>query len=297
MMSGVLGKLRAATLVCPDLDAAVASYRDYLDYQEIERGIIPAPLAALWGAAQVAGCRYALLGPASGADTWLRFVEIPHGPAYRPYSSWGWNALELTVQNCDAAVAKLASGPFKIVGPAHDLGFSDGALRAGQLVGPLGEVLYLTEIKRPVPGFALPPAQSPIDRIFIVILHGADADAGIAAYGTQFGNSGSPTFETAVDFMAVYQGLPPDQPYRLGTVALASGFYLEVDGAPAHITKRPVPAGELPGGIAMLSIETHTSRPTAQAIDAGVLYGTRRAERIEGPFGEWIELLSDVPTP
>jgi catechol 2,3-dioxygenase-like lactoylglutathione lyase family enzyme len=292
MSSGVLGRIRAATLVCPNLDVAISSYRDYLGYRELERGEISAALADLWGARRMTGSRYALLQPKSGADTWLRFVEIPDNPAYKPYSSWGWNALELTVQNCDEAVATLSQGPFEIVGPAHDLGFSDGALRAGQVVGPFGEVLYLTEIKRPVPGFSLPSAASPIDRIFIVILHGADADQGIAAYGQQFGNGGSPTFETSVDFMALYQGLPADHPYRLGTVAMAPGFYLEIDGAPAHIGKRPVPTGLLPSGIAMLSIETTERRPAARSVDAGALYTHRRAERIEGPFGEWIELLT-----
>jgi len=292
MSSGVLGKIRAVTLVCPDLEVATAAYRDFLGYQEHERGVISSALAEVWGASQVAGSRYAVLGPRSGADTWLRFIEVKACATYVPYSSWGWNALELTVQNCDDAVAALVAGPFKLVGPAQALGFSDGALRAGQLVGPLGEVLYLTEIKRPVPGFVLPAADSAIDRVFIVILHGADAEQGIAEYAKRFGNQGSPTFDVAVDFMAVYQGLPADHSYRIGTVALDPGFYLEVDSAPAHISARPVKAGQLPAGIAMLSIETDDFRPAACSVEAGALYEGRRIERIAGPFGEWIEILS-----
>ncbi len=292
MSSGALGKIRAVTLVCPDLDAVTAAYRDYLGYQDKERGTISPTLATSWGASQVTGSRYALLEPASRADTWLRFIEVKGCAPYVPYSSWGWNALEITVQNCDAAVAALAAGPFKLVGPAQELGFSDGALRAGQLVGPLGEVLYLTEIKRPVPGFVLPPADSAIDRVFIVILHGSDAELGVAEYAKRFGNPGSPTFDVSVDFMAIYQGLPADHSYRIGTVALAPAFYLEVDGAPPHIGARPVNPGHLPLGIAMLSIEVDGPRPESHRIDAGALYKNRHAERVVGPFGEWIEILS-----
>ena len=128
--------------------------------------------------------------------------------------------------------------------------------------------------------------------MFIVILHGSDAERGIADYATRFGNDGSPTFEVAVDFMATYQGLPVDHAYRIGTVALDTGFYLEIDGAPSHIGARPVAPGQLPAGIAMLSIEVDAPRSTAHPVEAMTLYEGRHMERVSGPFGEWIELLS-----
>jgi len=287
-----LGRFRAVTVVCPALDASVAAYREFLGYREIEAGLVSATLADAWGAPAVAGHRYAVLGPASGADTYLRFVEILDSPPYAPYSAYGWNVIELTVQDCDAAVAQLARGPFRVVGKPHDLGFSDGALRAGQLVGPLGEVIYLTQVRRPVPSYELPIAHSLIDRVFIVVLHGSSAEQGISDYHHRFGNEGSATFEVSVDFMAVYQGVDPQHPYRIGTVTLAPGFYFELDGSPPHIGPRVVPEDSLPPGIAMVTLET-SAAPCAGAIrPGGAIYGSSAVTRTQGAFGEWLELLS-----
>jgi catechol 2,3-dioxygenase-like lactoylglutathione lyase family enzyme len=293
MSTPTLGRIRAVTLVCPDLDVVVADYSACLGYREIERGAIEPALAAAWGATGVTGCRYAVLGPVSGAETYLRFIEIPGRAAYAPYSAYGWNAIELTVQDCDAAVARLAGGPFRVVGPPEDLGFSAGALRAGQLVGPLGEIIYLTQVRRPMPGFELPPAASPVDRVFIVVLHGSSAEGGLAEYAARFGNTGAGTFDVAVAFMAEYQGLDPAHAYRIGTLGLAPGFYLELDGSPPHIGVRPVPPESLPGGIAMVSFETAMPADVSSAPSpGGALYGSRTTMRVTGPFGEWLELLS-----
>lgn len=286
-----LGRIRAVTIVCPTLDAAVDAYREYLDYRVIERGVVPAVLAAAWAAPAVVDRRYVVLGPASGADTYLRFVEIPESPAYAPYSAYGWNAIELTVQDCDAAVAKLARGPFQVVGQPHDLGFSNGALRAGQLQGPVGEILYLTEVRRPMPGFELPSARSLIDRVFIVVLHGSSAEYGISDYRARFGNEGSGAFDVTVDFMAEFQGLDRQHTYRIGTLSLAPGFYLEFDGSPAHIGARVTPDASLPPGIAMVTLETAARTGAAGNWPSGPVYESRAVTRTAGPFGEWLELI------
>lgn len=283
-----LGRLRAATIVCQDFDLATGAYREFLGYRVAEEGCIDQSLAAVWGAPRVTGARYQWLVPASGADVGVRLIE-GGGPAFAPYSSWGWNALEIAVADCDRAVAHLAKGPFRVVGPPTDLGFSDGALRAGQVVGPSGEVLYLTEIRRQVPGFALPEAKCLVDQPFIVILHAADAASAIEAYRRRFGNAGTPTFQFPVDFMAEFQGLPKDHQYTLGTVALDGGGYFEIDSAPAHIGPRPTAEGALPMGIAMVTVEARTS-DRAQPTD-GSLYSGGEIRRVTGVAGEWLEIV------
>lgn len=288
-----LGRIRAVTLGCPSLATAEAVYVAALGYRVVERGALPAALAAAWQAPAVAGAPYAVLAPQSGEETYLRFVEVPGVAPFAPYSAYGWNAIELTVEDCDAAVARLAEGPFTVVGPPEDLAFSEGALRAGQLVGPLGEIIYLTQVRRQMPGFELPPARSFVDRVFIMVLHGSAAQPGLDHYAAAFGNPASATFDVTVPFMAVYQGLPPDHPYRIGTLVLGAGFYLEMDNSPAHIGPRVAPAGGLPPGIAMVSFEV--AEPQAGGVAAeGAIYAGRTARRVAGAFGEWLELLAPV---
>jgi len=291
MTNPQLGRIRAVTILCAALEAAVDAYREYLSYRVIERGAVAAVLAEAWSAPAVAQRRYVVLGPASGADTYLRFIEISESPAYAPYSAYGWNAIELTVQDCDAAVAKLARGPFRVVGPPQDLVFSDGALRAGQLVGPVGEILYLTQVRRPMPGFELPSARCLIDRVFIVVLHGSSAEYGISNYRARFGNEGSETFDVTVDFMAEFQGIDRQHPYRIGTLSLAPGFYLELDGSPPHIGVRATPDSSLPPGIAMVTLETTAPASVTAHRPGGPVYGSRAVTRTIGAFGEWLELL------
>ncbi len=289
-----LGRIRAVTLVCPSVVAAEEAYVAALGYQVVERGVLSVSLANQWAAPAVAGASFVVLAPRSGEETFLRFVEVPGATPYAPYSAYGWNAMELTVEDCDAAVARLAAGPFKVVGEPEDLAFSDGALRAGQLVGPQGEIIYLTQVRRQMPGFELPPARSFVDRVFIMVLHGSAAQPGLDHYGANFGNPASATFDVTVPFMAVYQGLSPDHPYRIGTLVLGSGFYLEMDNSPAHIGPRIAPMGGLPPGIAMVSFEV--SEPQADGVPAdGIVYSGRTTRRIVGAFGEWMEILAPQP--
>jgi len=290
MTNSTLGRLRAATIACPDLSLALRAYRDYLGYECAESGELDPALATAWGAPNAAGARYEWLVPPSGADVGIRLIEQRQPVPFRPYSALGWNALEIAVSHCDTAVQRLSEGPFQVVGPPADLGFSDGALRAGQVVGPSGEVLYLTEIRREVPGFSLPAAKTLFDQLFIVILHAPDASTALNAYSERFGNIVTPTFQCPVDFMAEFQNLPRDYPYTLGTVALQDAWYFEIDGAPAHIPARTRPDGLLPPGISMVSVEANIAAASLQP--TGHPYRGARIARIDGTAGEWLELIN-----
>ena len=290
MTNQTLGRLSAATIVCPNYALSCRAYQDDLGYHLVEEGTIDATLATVWGAPRTAGARYQWLVPASGASVGIRLIEGSGGTPFAPYSAWGWNALEIAVADCDAAVAQVSKGPFQVVGPPFDLAFAEGALRAGQLVGPAGEVLYLTEIRRAIPGFELPLARSFIDQPFIAILHSADAALAIDAYRQRFGNQGSPTFELPVDFMARFQGLPVEHAYTLGTVALKGGGYFEIDSAPAHIGLRTHTDGFLPPGIAMVSVESAVVSGAFRPL--GALYQGACVDRITGVAGEWIERIA-----
>lgn len=288
-----LGRIRCATIVSADADASAALYEDALEYQLLERGVIAAELALAWDAREVAGARYVVLGPGRDADTLLRFIERGDAAAYPPYACFGWNALEFVVQNCDAAAARLGRRGFKMVGAPQDLDFSSGALRAAQMQGACGEVLYLTEIKRPLAGFDLPVAHRLIDRLFIAVLTGDSPQAGYGAYAQRYENAAGGIFQTAVPVIAQFQQLDAAHLYDVGTLQLAEQCYIEVDGAPSQVRARPHEPGHLPPGIAMITLDI-TAQPTP--LDSGFrpggrLYGSNSLLRTSGPFGEWLELL------
>ncbi len=66
--------LRAATLTTPNPQATMALYAQWLDYEQIEAGVIDDDLAAAWGAPVAAGRAYVVARPRSGSDVLLRFV-------------------------------------------------------------------------------------------------------------------------------------------------------------------------------------------------------------------------------
>src|SRR6056297_2479657 len=139
----MIGPIRCVTVTVPDLGHAVQTYRRYLGYEPCHDERLP--------------------------------------PGYRPLTTWGWNAAELIVEDVDGLAAELEDSPFRIVGPPEDLSFSE-AIRAMQVIGPAEEVLYLTMVKEPLPGFDLPRPACPVDRTFIVILGGTDMGAMQAFY-------------------------------------------------------------------------------------------------------------------
>ena len=53
----MLNEIVAVTLAVPDLVAAQAAYVDALGYRVVDRGEVPAALAAAWGAPRAAGRR------------------------------------------------------------------------------------------------------------------------------------------------------------------------------------------------------------------------------------------------
>lgn len=291
-----LGALRAATIVCSSLEQAIAAYEAGLGYQLLETGEISAERAASWGTPGHAGDRYAVLGPVSGGKTYIRFVENKTIPAHKPYSTLGWNSIEISVQSSDETIDRLAKVPFEIVGPAQDLDFSKGALRAGQVIGSFGETMYLTQINHQIDDYVLPQASVPQDKLFIVILGVTTVEAAYEAYGAM-GGVCKPTFEAAVDFVNRYQGMPLDHEMLVGCVETTDESYIEVDESPEYIAPREALPGLLPAGIAMVSFgcadisDGGESMLGASWADEGPINIGQPSLVIKGRFGELIELV------
>ena len=301
-----LGALRCATISCRSVADATKLYQKSLGFDVIEQGVVPKALAASWRAADCEGAAFAVLGPPSGQATYVRFVEDPHGRPATPYSTFGWTALEFTVASSDRAIESLERNGFEVIGPAQDLEFSNGALRAGQVSGGLGEILYLTQINSQLPHYVLPTSRELVGPMFIVICCVPGVDDAYRSYGEQLGTAYREPFHAAVPFMADYHGLPRAHSYYVGCMECVPGSYIEIDEMPPTVGARPRAAGRLPSGIAMVSFEVPSLEPfQGRAIgplcrDDGVVYADGRSLTLEGPYGELIEVIQrrttrDIP--
>jgi hypothetical protein len=92
-------------------------------------------------------------------------------------------------------------------------------------------------------------------------------------------------------------GLPATERHRLCTARMNGEIFLELDQYPPQATPRPGLPGELPPGLAVVTL-------TLPALDAvpgpwlsppqprgGALYGGRRAGTLRGPEGWLLELV------
>lgn len=274
-----LGALRGFTIVTPDLGAALRAYDGYLDYRGPAPERVGPELAERWRAPAAAAAMMAELRPACGGDRFLRLIEGDPG-GFAPFRSFGWAAAEIVVDDLDRVADRLAASPFRIIGePAVlDFDFTD-QIRAMQVQGPGGEVLYLTEIGAQIPGFDLPSADCLVGIPFIAVLGGPSVETLAAGYAA-LGRAAGPVIEARIQVLSRAHGLRDTVKHRLSTVPLPDRSLIEIDDFPATCTARPVSSIGLPAGIAMVSF---AATAKGRALDQPAL--------LVGAAGEWIELL------
>lgn len=269
-----IGPIAGVTVATPDLAASEDAYVRYLAYHVGTRGTVSPEQARAWERPGAAGARYVTVHPAAGDDFAFRFIEAPPAHNYRAFSSFGWNAAELIVRDVDSMVSELAGSPFEMLGPPQDLSFTD-AIRAMQVRGPAGEILYLTQFKRDLESLPAPPARCKVDRVFIVIVAGPSLDHLLTFYTTRFAVPTPQRMQSRVKAMSAALGLPVDHRYDIAALPLQGGCYIEADQMPAT-AKAPVTAtGHLPPGIAIVSFKA-PYQPKMQCLT--------------GPAGEIIEI-------
>ena len=147
-----LGRIASATVLAPDFDAAVAAYAAAFGARVAARDTLDDALARHLDLPALAGRRVAWLQ--TGGRPWLRLVEAPGARRVRPMHRHGWLSLEVLVGDVDALAAALPADWERLCPPA-DLDVSPD-IRACQVLGPCGELYYLTTVKAQVPPFELP---------------------------------------------------------------------------------------------------------------------------------------------
>jgi hypothetical protein len=288
-----LGPSLTGTLVAADIDVTVAAYCDFLHTTVLEDTLVCSVQAQLWGKPKLEGSRLVTLQSESGYP-WLRVLSNPDAVPARPFLELGWLALEVLVSDVDHLAQRLAQSPFEIYRPPADLDVSDD-IRAMQVIGPAGEVLYLTQVNGAVEPFDLPIARSYVDRLFIPVTSCLRRDEGLAVYN-KLGAKRSWSFDTRISSVNKAHGLDASLKHPVATVQLANQCMVEIDQLGVAKSKPPS-AGRLPAGIAMVSfvldnIDNIGLKPVSppQRLE-GKLYGGQRVAVCRGAAGELIELI------
>jgi hypothetical protein len=292
--------LVAATLTVSSLAAAQARYSDVLDYETREAGALSPALAAALDAPALTGAGYCVMGPKSGQPTFLRLIEAPQPPAYRPLTTYGWAAVEINVVDCHAAAEKVKGSVFEIIGPPKPL---DGMpfITALQMRGPDQEIVYLTQIEGDLPGMKLPRAQSFIDRPFILVLACSELHGAIAWLRDKLGFSVGAPAPITYTVVADAFGLPHERKIAIAVAQYADDAFLEADQYPPQARPRAQEPGKLPPGVAIASflMPNFADRLSGLAdfivspplSHPGPLYAGRRAALLKGPDGTLYEVI------
>jgi len=293
-----LRSIEMVTHCVPDLNASIPVYRDLLGYQLVDEGSLPESLATAWATPNMPGLPYALLQPASGAEVWLRFIETGNMGGYWPPVTQGWIATEMLTTDPDAVLEKLRGTAFTHIGGPADLYSSPKSARALQMAGPAGELMYFTRILPGGSRFGLHGAKSFVDRPFIMVVGGTSMTDNHAFYGGVLGLRVFAPEPFRIGQMSRVLGLAPLTAYPVSLARIPGrSFLLELEELPPYIERRTVPDGQLPEGLAMVSF---TSAPLSELnldyrteprpIDLPP-YNGRQVAVIEGPAGEWLELI------
>ena len=272
-----------ATLIAPDLQQVCDAYVAQLAMQVQQRGTLSVEDAAALDLLDLTGAASAWLANSAG-EAVLRVIEDPNASVAEPMFRHGWLSLEVLVGDIDALAAGLRA-PFKVVGPAANLELSD-AIRAAQVLGPCGELLYLTQIKAAVPPFDLPMTDAAVASTFIGVMTTPDREASQRAWSALLGAKGW-SFDTKITVLNRAYGQPLEGRYPVAVVPMPGQCMVEIDQVDLPASAKLRHAGQYSLGLRLPAVDAAV---LAEAGWVVVDAGQRRSLR--GPAGEHVELLA-----
>jgi catechol 2,3-dioxygenase-like lactoylglutathione lyase family enzyme len=297
-MTGPLahGSIIGGVVTTPDLDAALHDYRDLLGLDAVERGALPADLAASWGCPASAGAAFATLRPKSGAHCFIRLIEQPVPEGFLPTTTYGWASYEITCLDVFGWPARIAGSGFEIVGPPKEIAGLPYFV-AMQVHGRGKEMLYFNETRSNTPSSDLPVAQSPMDHIFIVILATPDRAATVAWYRDRLRLDEGETYTIEYSMINNAFRLPAGTTSSLTMIQKGRMPIVEIDDYPAIATARQTHPGCLPPGNALVSLavtdldDLDVAFIVPPSVRDEPIYRGCRAATVRGPAGELLELI------
>ncbi|MFZ9708998.1 MAG: hypothetical protein ACO3CV_05075 [Steroidobacteraceae bacterium] len=288
----MLQRLRAVTLLVPDLEIVARAYERELGY--VRAGTAPVRAGDPLERQELARCerRGLWLRAPLETVTALRLIEYPEGlpPELCPS---GWSANEILVEDpvtLARALERSDSG-FKIVGPPAPLS-SNPNIVACQALGPAGELIYFTRI--PPQGGALirEAARTWVDRTFIMVAGGPNLDSMQQFYRCQFGAEVTARFEGIVGVLQQTHGLPADTATPMALVPISPQFVLELD---QHPQRRIAPDSRLTLGYSSVALEVDVwplgPWLTPPALQTGGPYAGEWVGVMTGAAGERLEII------
>lgn len=290
------GRILGGVVTTPDLAGSISDYHSILGLKLVERGQLSDDLAASWGCPDSAGMMMATLMPTSGAHCAIRLVEQDVPDGFRPVSSFGWGAYEITVQDVYSWPERLNGSGFDIIGPPREI---EGLpyFVAMQMTGRGREMIYLNEVRMDTPSSDLPRANSPTDHIFIVILATPDRAETVRWYRDKLRLDEGGTYTLEYTMINKAFGLPDGTQSSITMVQKGRLPIIEVDDYPDAAVVRPGDTRRLPAGNALVTLAVdsldalkldYITPPVARAEKP---YDGRRAATVFGPAGERVELV------
>jgi catechol 2,3-dioxygenase-like lactoylglutathione lyase family enzyme len=253
-------RLAHGTVCVPSMEDALALYEGQFEQRVVLRSTVTASEAVAWHAPAIAGVQSVVLQPPSGVPVYLRLIEQPEHPQYKPGTHYGWAALELSVKSADAMYERLLKAGTPIIAPPKALSFTD-KLYPMQARGPGGEAIYLNEVRGDLPSSDLPMAQCWVDQLFIAVMGCRDMAASLDFYHALLSTSTGGQWEMPYSVINAAFELPTTTAHKLATVADKRTVLFEVDQYPVVATARPQLKNGLPQGVAMIGVRLSAPPP------------------------------------
>ncbi|MEC9375548.1 MAG: hypothetical protein VYA80_04160 [Pseudomonadota bacterium] len=298
----ILLDIKMVTHCVSNLSKEIAAWSQYLDYELITQATVDQSLCKAWNTPKELGRPYALMAPKNGGNTFIRFLETGTRIGYWPPVTWGWNATEILVSDPDALLEKLDNSPIHCFSGPDDLYDHPKAPRAIQTLSPSGAMLYFTRIKPGGSRYGIHGAKTSVDRIFNVVLGGPSLDELQHFYSHIMGLRVGNPMMFKMTLAAQASNANPETLFPICVAPIrARHNILELDEYPDITTMRPREAGCIPGGMSMVSFRVKNLdevelnlRAEPVVINSKIApYQNQRVAIIEGPAGEWLELIED----
>ncbi|MFK8052852.1 MAG: hypothetical protein AB8F65_07735 [Woeseiaceae bacterium] len=284
-----------------NIEAATDRYCRWLDYQCVEQGELSPLLARSWRAPDSAGAPFTVLKPASGRAVYLRLVQAPAHADYRPLRTFGWNAIEICVNDVHAVAERMATSPFEIIGPPQAIeGLS--AILPMQVRGPDNEIVYFTEIRSDLPDFDLPRASSLIDSLFILVMGCSDLALSrewIKAHLCL--DVGRSSMALVYTMISKAYGQPEATEHVIATMIHEKDVFLELDQYPAAATTRQRQGAFLYPGVSIgtfmhpqfeqVAANCEPLWTAPPAVHDSCVYAGRRSATVAAPDGTLFEIV------
>ena len=222
-----MSSISTVTLLVRDLSKSVAAYQTF-GYRVVGSGVLqPQDLPVLHDV-RLCGCAYTQLLLHESSDQRVEVIEYPDCQLLAAFESSGWAALEILVSDLMQVEAHVKALGLEVIGKPQALSISQD-IRAMQVIGCAGELIYFTEQLAPVAEWPLPIASALFDQCFIVVLCTHDLQLTRKFYAGLFNLPMPKIVESKVLALSRVAGCAVSHRHHISAMSLGGGHWLEFD--------------------------------------------------------------------